>query len=133
LLRKGWGVQNQVHFQEPRTYRGRRAGRQGFAAEDISRKAGNALNFSFCAYSDRKTGATPDQVEGMLLRNTRVRGKAGFRGRSGAQNHHIIGAFPADIMVPALACARWGGFAQKRVDPLLAGYFCLNDYSIAPS
>jgi hypothetical protein len=36
-------------------------------------------------------------------------------------------------MVPALACARWGGFAQKRVDPLLAGYFCLNDYSIAPS
>src|SRR5450759_4080281 len=33
LVGRGAGVRIHVHFQEPRTYRGRHAGRQGFAAQ----------------------------------------------------------------------------------------------------
>jgi hypothetical protein len=50
-----------------------------------------------------------------------------------AENHHIIGVFAADIRVPGAAARGLAGFDQNRADPLSAGYFCLNDTSIAPS
>src|SRR5258707_12494919 len=44
--------------RERRTYRGRAAGRQGFGGlGQFPARPENALNLSFCAYSDRKTGA----------------------------------------------------------------------------
>jgi hypothetical protein len=54
--------------------------------------------------------------------------KAGFAGVPAAFCHHINGVFAADMVGSGGAAS---DLFEKRADPLFAGYFCLNDRSIA--
>jgi hypothetical protein len=62
----------------------------------------------------------------MLLRNARV-----FRAIRRAFGHHIIGAFPAE-MIPIQVAVPITEIAEKRADPLFAGYFRFNAIPSAP-
>src|SRR4051794_21699182 len=98
------GVQIRVHFQEPRTYRGRRVERQGLRRSEPPSRGSDPL---FLTRFLRANRCQPRiKSEGMLRSKTpwkepgMTRFISPFQPLRGPYRDHIKGVFPADIRVP---------------------------------